>query len=235
MTPHNEAKLGDIAKTVLMPGDPLRAKYIAEKFLENPVCYNKVRNMYGYTGTYKGKKISVQGSGMGIPSLAIYATELFENYFVNTIIRVGTIGGMAEDVDLRDIIIAEGACTDSNFAKQYKLGGTFSAVADFSLLKRAAKTAEKNGRKYHVGNILSSDLFYNADKKASKKWLDMGVLGVEMETYALYALAAKYKRHALCITTCSDHIFKGTSTTPQEREKTFDDMIEIALETAVQD
>lgn len=231
-TPHNNAKKGDIAKVVLMPGDPLRAKYIAETFLENAVCYNTVRNMLGYTGYYKGKKISVQGSGMGMPSIGIYSYELFSEYDVDSIIRVGTIGGMAEDVELRDVILAEGACTDSAYAGQYNLNGTFAPVASFDLLRKAAETAEKMGIKYHVGNILSSDKFYNDDKEASKNWLKMGVLGVEMEAAALYMNAARLNKSALCIATVSDHIFKGTSTTAEERQTSFKDMMLIALEAA---
>lgn len=234
-TPHNNAKKGDIAKVVLMPGDPLRAKYIAETFLENAVCYNTVRNMLGYTGYYKGKKISVQGSGMGMPSIGIYSYELFSKYDVDSIIRVGTIGGMAENVELRDVILAEGACTDSAYAGQYNLNGTFAPVASFDLLRKAAETAEKMGIKYHVGNILSSDKFYNDDKEASKNWLKMGVLGVEMEAAALYMNAARLNKSALCIATVSDHIFKGTSTTAEERQTSFKDMMLIALETACQE
>ena len=231
-TPHNNAKKGDIAKVVLMPGDPLRAKYIAETFLENAVCYNTVRNMLGYTGYYKGKKMSVQGSGMGMPSIGIYSYELFSEYDVDSIIRVGTIGGMAENVELRDVILAEGACTDSAYAGQYNLNGTFAPVASFDLLRKAAETAEKMGIKYHVGNILSSDKFYNDDKEASKNWLKMGVLGVEMEAAALYMNAARLNKSALCIATVSDHIFKGTSTTAEERQTSFKDMMLIALEAA---
>lgn len=231
-TPHNNAEKGDIAKVVLMPGDPLRAKYIAETFLENAVCYNTVRNMLGYTGYYKGKKISVQGSGMGMPSIGIYSYELFSEYDVDSIIRVGTIGGMAENVELRDVILAEGACTDSAYAGQYNLNGTFAPVASFELLRKAAEIAEKMGIKYHVGNILSSDKFYNDDKEASKNWLKMGVLGVEMEAAALYMNAARLNKSALCITTVSDHIFKGTATTAEERQTSFKDMMLIALETA---
>lgn len=234
-TPHNNAKKGDIAKVVLMPGDPLRAKYIAETFLENAVCYNTVRNMLGYTGYYKGKKISVQGSGMGMPSIGIYSYELFSEYDVDSIIRVGTIGGMAENVELRDVILAEGACTDSAYAGQYNLNGTFAPVASFELLRKAAETAEKMEIKYHVGNILSSDKFYNDDKEASKNWLKMGVLGVEMEAAALYMNAARLNKSALCIATVSDHIFKGTSTTAEERQTSFKDMMLIALETACQE
>lgn len=234
-TPHNNAKKGDIAKVVLMPGDPLRAKYIAETFLENAVCYNTVRNMLGYTGYYKGKKISVQGSGMGMPSIGIYSYELFSEYDVDSIIRVGTIGGMAENVELRDVILAEGACTDSAYAGQYNLNGTFAPVASFDLLRKAAETAEKMGIKYHVGNILSSDKFYNDDKEAPKNWLKMGVLGVEMEAAALYMNAARLNKSALCIATVSDHIFKGTSTTAEERQTSFKDMMLIALETTCQE
>lgn len=231
-TPHNNANKGDIAKTVLMPGDPLRAKYIAENYLTDVKCYNTVRNMLGFTGLYNGKKISVQGSGIGMPSIGIYSYELFTEYDVDAIIRVGTIGGIADNIELRDIILAEGACTDSAYAQQYKLNGTFAPVASFNLLRSAVENAEKINLKYHVGNVLSSDKFYNDDKDATKNWLKMGVLGVEMEAAALYMNAARLGKQALCIATVSDHIFKNTATSAKERETSFNDMIKLSLSVA---
>ena len=230
-TPHNSAKKGDIASTVLMPGDPLRAKFIAEKYLENAVCYNNVRGMLGYTGSYKGKRISVQGSGMGMPSIGIYSYELFNEYDVSNIIRVGTCGGIAEEVKLRDVIIAMGACTNSNYAAQYKLPGTFAPTASFNIVKKAVENAEKLGASYHVGNILSSDTFYD-DGETTALWQKMGVLGVEMEAAALYMNAARSGKNALCIATVSDCPLKGLSLSAEERQTTFTDMMEIALETA---
>lgn len=234
-TPHNKASKGDIAKTVLMPGDPLRAKYLAEHYLEDVTLFNDVRNMYGYTGYYKDKRVSIMGSGMGIPSISIYATELYNQYDVETIIRIGSCGGMQKDIHIRDLIIAQGACTDSRFAHQFKLPGTFSAIATYDLLEKAVSLAKQKGVPYHVGNIISSDLFYHAetDKDAAKLWGDMGVMGVEMETYALYTLAAYYNKKAIGIMTVSDSLVNQESeSTPEEREKTFTAMMEIALEVA---
>ncbi|MCM1227851.1 MAG: purine-nucleoside phosphorylase [Clostridium sp.] len=231
-TPHNSAEKGAIAKTVLMPGDPLRAEFIAKTYLEDPVCYNKVRGMLGFTGKYKGKEISVQGSGMGIPSIGIYSHELFTEYDVENIIRVGTAGGIAEQVGLRDVLIAMGACTNSNFAAQFDLPGTYAPTASYKLLSSAVKAAESKGCVYHVGNILSSDTFYD-DSNSLAKWQKMNVLGVEMESAALYMNAARYGRNALCILTVSDCPLKGLSTTPEERQTTFTDMMEIALEAAI--
>lgn len=231
-TPHNSAEKGAIAKTVLMPGDPLRAEFIAKTYLENPVCYNKIRGMLGFTGKYKGKEISVQGSGMGIPSIGIYSHELFTEYEVDNIIRVGTAGGIAEQVGLRDVLIAMGACTNSNFAAQFDLPGTFAPTASYKLLSKAVKAAENKDCVYHVGNILSSDTFYD-DSNSLAKWQKMNVLGVEMESAALYMNAARYGRNALCILTVSDCPLKGLSTTPEERQTTFTDMMEIALEAAL--
>lgn len=231
MTPHNNANKGDIAKTVLMPGDPLRAEFIAENYLENPVCYNEVRGMLGFTGFYKGKKISVQGSGMGMPSMGIYSWELFNDYEVDNIIRIGTAGAIADNVNLRDVIIAMTASTNSNYAVQYNLSGTYAPTASYGLLEKAVEAAKSRGNVYHVGNILSSDTFY--DQSGSlKKWAEMGVLAVEMETAALYMNAAKCGKNALCILTVSDCPFRNLSTTPQERQTSFRDMMEIALETA---
>jgi purine-nucleoside phosphorylase len=232
-TPHNNAEIGDIAKVVLMPGDPLRAEFIAKNYLTDVKCYNKVRNMLGFTGKYKDVEISVQGSGMGIPSIGIYSYELFNFYNVEAIIRTGTIGGMADDINLRDIVIAQGACTDSNYVNQFELNGHFAPIASYDLLSEAVLSAQKKNVNYFVGNVLSSDCFYNDNKKASENWVKMGVLGVEMEAAALYMNAARAKKKALCVATVSDHIFKGTSTTAQERETDFNNMMEIALETAV--
>lgn len=231
-TPHNAANLGDIASTVIMPGDPLRAKYVAEHFLEDVTQFNSVRNMLGYTGYYKGKRVSVMGSGMGMPSMGIYSHELFKFYDVDKIIRIGSCGGMNTDVKIRDIIIAQGACTDSNYAHQFELPGFYSAISDFGLLEAAVKIAKENNIPYHVGNVISSDLFYHADVGASQKWASMGCLGVEMESYALFANAAYLHKKALAIYTVSDHVVTHEKTSAEEREKTFTDMMKIALEIA---
>ena len=233
MTPHNNAKKGDIAKTVLMPGDPLRAKVIAEKYLTNPVCFNTVRNMFGYTGEYKGVKVSVMGSGMGMPSIGIYSYELYTQYEVENIIRIGSAGGMAEGVKLRDLIFAAGACTDSNYASQYKLPGTFSPTASFNLLRTAAEEAEKLGVEYKVGNMLSSDCFYNDNTEANAAWIKMGVLAVEMEAAALYMNAARLKKNALAMCTVSDLVDGSASLSAEDRQNTFNDMMVVALETAI--
>lgn len=231
-TPHNEAKAGDIAKTVLMPGDPLRAKFIAENYLEDVVCFNKVRNMFGYTGTYKGKKVSVMGGGMGMPSIGIYSYELYHFYDVDNIIRIGSAGGIADDIKLRDIVIGMGASTNSNFAHQYKLPGTFAPIADFGLLRKAVEAAEKQGTKVVVGNVLSSDTFYDDNPEANSLWKKMNVLCVEMEAAALYMNAARAGKKALCILTISDHVFTGESLSAEDRQVTFREMMEIALEIA---
>lgn len=231
-TPHNSAEKGEIAKTVLMPGDPLRAEFIAKAYLENPICYNKVRGMLGFTGKYKGVEVSVQGSGMGIPSIGIYSYELFNEYGVDNIIRVGTAGGIADVVDLRDVVIAMGACTNSNYAEQFDLPGTYAPTASYTLLSRAVKAAENHGCTYHVGNILSSDTFYD-DSNSLAAWQKMNVLAVEMESAALYMNAARAGKNALCILTVSDCPLKGLSTTAEERQTSFTDMMEIALETAI--
>ncbi len=232
-TPHNEAKKGDIASTVLMPGDPLRAKYIADKYLEDVVCFNDVRNMFGYTGYYKGKRVSVMGSGMGIPSLSIYVYELFTHYDVETIIRVGSIGGMKKDVHIKDIIIAQGACTDSNFAYQYKLPGTFSAISSYELLEKAVNQAKAMNLNYHVGNILSTDIFYHADTDYVEKWASMGCLGVEMEAYALFAQAAYLNKKSLAVCTVSDSLVYEEAMSSEEREQSLNDMIVLSLDIAV--
>lgn len=232
-TPHNNAKKGDIAKTVLMPGDPLRAKFIAENYLDDPVCYNEVRGMLGFTGTYKGVPVSVQGSGMGMPSIGIYSWELFNEYDVENIIRVGTAGSVADNVALRDVIIGMSASTNSAYASQYRLPGTYAPTASWKLLSAAVKAAEAKGSRFHVGNILSSDTFYD-DANSLADWQKMGVLAIEMEAAALYMNAARAGKNALCILTVSDCPLKGESTTAEERQNTFRDMMEIALETIIQ-
>ena len=231
-TPHISAKAGEIAKTVLMPGDPLRAKFIADNYLEDLVCFNTIRNMFGYTGSYKGNKVSVMGSGMGMPSIGIYSYELFNFYDVDNIIRIGSAGGIAEDIKLRDIVIGMGTSTNSNFADQYKLPGTFAPIADFGLLRKAVEAAEKLGVKTVVGNILSSDTFYDDNSEANSSWRKMNVLCVEMEAAALYMNAARAGKRALCILTNSDHVFTGEALSAEDRQNTFRDMMEIALELA---
>lgn len=231
-TPHNNAKVGEIAKTVLMPGDPLRAKYLADTYLEDVHQFNAVRNMFGYTGLYKGKKVSIMGSGMGMPSIGIYCHELYNQYGVESIIRIGSCGAIRENVHLRDIIIAQGACTDSRFAHQYELPGTFSAISTYDLLEKAVEKAKEKNVSYHVGNIISSDVFYHADEGSAQKWASMGCLGVEMESYALFATAAYFNKKALTLLTVSDSLVTHEETTAEEREKTFTAMMEIALEIA---
>lgn len=230
---HIEAKLGEVAKTVILPGDPLRAKYIAGNFLENSVCFNSVRNNLGFTGTYKGKKISVMGSGMGCPSLAIYAGELYNFYDVENIIRVGTAGALKGTLKLRDIVLAQGACTDSNFNAQYNLPGVFTPIANYGLLENAVKTARNLNLSFDVGNVLSSDIFYVEDNSVYKKWQKMGVLAVEMESSALYSIAARYNKKALCILSVSNYMFKDESISSEEKEKGLIDMINLALNTAI--
>ena len=232
-TPHINASPEDFAKTVLMPGDPLRSKFIAENFLENARLVNNVRGVQGYTGTYKGEEVSVMASGMGMPSIAIYSYELFSFFGVENIIRVGSVGGMAEKVKIRDIIFGMGASTTTNFAVQYGLEGTFAPLADYKLLSTAIAEADKIGASYHVGNLLSSDIFYNADPNASAKWTKMGVLGVEMEAAALYMNAAHLGKRALAICTVSDHLFTGESLDAEARQNSFTEMMEIALNTAI--
>lgn len=231
-TPHINAKAGDFAKTVLMPGDPLRAKFIAETYLENPVLVNSVRNMFGYTGTYKGHRVSVMGSGMGMPSIGIYSYELFNFYDVDNIFRIGSAGGIQDDVKLRDVILGQGACTDSNFAYQFELPGTFAPIASMKLLRPAMKIADEMGISYKVGNILSGDVFYNNYTNVNEKWKEMGVLGIEMEAAALYLNAAKAKKNALSICTVSDHLFTGESLSAEDRQNTFHDMMLLALNLA---
>ena len=231
-TAHNSAKAGDFAKTVLMPGDPLRAKYIAETYLENPRQVNAVRNMFGYTGTYKGKEISVMGGGMGVPSIGIYSYELFNFYDVDQVIRIGSAGAFQDNIKLMDVVIGMGACTDSNYAYQYGLPGTFAPIADYELLNRAVETAKRQGTNVVVGNVLSSDVFYNAMSNVNDLWRDMGVLAVEMEAAALYMNAAKAGKKALCMLTISDHLYTGESLSAEDRQLGFGKMMEIALELA---
>lgn len=231
-TPHNQAQVGEIAQTVLMPGDPLRAKFLAETYLEDVHQFNAVRNMLGYTGTYKGKKVSIMGSGMGQPSIGIYSHELFSQYGVEAIIRIGSCGALIENVHLRDVIIAQGACTDSNFAHQFELPGTYSAISSYDLLEKAVAHAKEKNVNYHVGNIIASDIFYHFDQGTTQKWASMGCLGVEMESYALFATAARLGKKALTLLTVSDSLVTDEQTTPEEREKTFTAMMEIALEIA---
>ena len=231
-TAHNSAKAGDFAKTVLMPGDPLRAKYIAEPYLENPRQVNAVRNMFGYTGTYKGKEISVMGGGMGRPSIGIYSYELFNYYDVDQGIRIGSAGAIQDNIKLMDVVIGMGACTDSNYAYQYGLPGTFAPIADYELLNRAVETAKRQGTNVVVGNVLSSDVFYNAMSNVNDLWRDMGVLAVEMEAAALYMNAAKAGKKALCMLTISDHLYTGESLSAEDRQLGFGKMMEIALELA---
>lgn len=231
-TPHIGAEKDQIAKTVLMPGDPLRAKFIAETFLENAECVNKVRNMLGFTGEYQGKQITVFGGGMGMPSVGIYTYELFHFYDVDQVIRIGTAGTLSDRVHLRDVVVGTGASTDSNYASQFDLPGTFAPVADFGLARAAVETGERLGIKTVAGNILSSDIFYNEDGEALAKWAKMGILAVEMEAAALYMNAARAGKRALCLLTISDAPFRGESLSVEDRQSGFTDMMKIALEIA---
>ena len=233
-TPHISAKEGDFAKTVLMPGDPLRSKFIAETFLENPVLVNNVRGVQGYTGTYKGTKVSVMASGMGIPAIGIYSYELFSFYGVENIIRIGSAGAISDKLELRDIVAGLGSNTNSNFAAQYGLPGTLAPTADYELLATAAESAKELGQELKVGNILSADTFYDdLGRDVMKKWAKMGTLAVEMESAGLYLTAARLGKRALTLVTISDKPFTGEATTAEERQNTFTQMMEIALETAV--
>lgn len=227
-TPHIGAQYGEIAQTVIMAGDPLRAQFMAENFLENPVQFNNVRGMLGFTGTYKGKRVSVMGHGMGIPSIGIYTYELYNFYGVKTIIRVGSAGSYREDLKVGDLVIAMGACTDSCYADQYHLRGTFAPIADFGLIRSAADECERRGYRYTVGNVLSTDIFY-ADEPAIDGWIKMGVLAVEMEAAALYMNAARSGNRALVICTVSDNVITGEETTAEERQTKFTNMMEVAL------
>ncbi len=227
-TPHIGAKLGDIAETVIMAGDPLRVKFMAEKFLDDAIQFNNIRGMLGFTGTYKGKRVSVMGHGMGMPSIGIYTYELFNFYGVKNIIRVGSAGSYQKDLHVGDIVIALGACTDSNYAAQYELPGTFAPTADFQLARQAVNECERLRYPYKVGNVLSSDVFYS-ENPHSDKWINMGVLAVEMEIAALYMNAARTGNRALGICTISDHLITGEVTTAEERQNTFTRMMDVAF------
>ncbi|HWS28900.1 MAG TPA: purine-nucleoside phosphorylase [Clostridia bacterium] len=230
-TPHINAKIGDFAKTVLMPGDPLRSKFIAENFLADAVLINNVRGIQGYTGTYKGKRVSVMASGMGMPTIGIYSYELFNFYGVENIIRIGSAGAISPDLKLRSIVIGMSASFNSSYGKQFGLPGTYAPTASYALLKKAADAAERLGIPVTVGNILSNDLFYD-DGNRTLEWQKMGVLAVEMESAALYMNAARAKKNALCICTVSDSLVTGEACTAEERQTTFTKMMELALETA---
>jgi len=234
MSIHIGAKENEIAETVLLPGDPLRAKYIAETFLENAKCYNEVRNMFGYTGTYKGHPVSVQGTGMGVPSISIYINELMDMYNVQKLIRVGTCGAIQKDVKVRDVILAMSASTDSQMNRITFGGLDYAPTANFDLLKNAYDIGSERGLHLKVGNVLTADLFYN-DNAELEKWAKYQILAVEMETAALYTLAAKFERKALSVLTVSDHILTGEATTSEERQTTFNEMIEVALEAAIKE
>ena len=231
-TPHIKATSADFAKTVLMPGDPLRSKFVAETFLENPRLINNVRGIQGYTGTYKGVPVSVMASGMGMPSIGIYSYELFNFFGVENIIRIGSAGGLADNVQLRDVIIGMGACTNSAYQDQYNLNGNYAPIASYELLSLAVEEAKALNVRYQVGNLLSSDVFYHADPKFNEGWYKMGVLGVEMEAAALYMNAAAAGKRALAICTVSDHIIRGEALDADARQTTFTDMMTIALNVA---
>jgi purine-nucleoside phosphorylase len=233
MSIHIAAKTGEIAETILLPGDPLRAKFIAETFLENPSQYTAVRNILGYTGTYKGKKVSVQGTGMGIPSISIYVNELFKDYGVKRAIRIGTAGAIQPEIKLRDLIIAVSACTDSG-ANNIRFGGrNYAPTASWNLLKTAWDIATAKGFEPKAGPVISSDMFYTEDPDEWKLWAKFGCLAIEMESAELYTLAAKYRREALCLLTVSDHIITHELTSAEERQTAFTRMMEVALETAI--
>lgn len=232
-TPHISAKKGEIAKTVLMPGDPLRSKFIAETFLENPVLVNNVRSVYGYTGTWKGTPVTVMASGMGIPAIGIYSWELYNFYDVENIIRVGSAGALQDDLKLMDIVAGIGACTDSNFAHQFGVNGTIAPVADYTLLSEAVEAAKELGLEMKVGNLMSSDNFYNDGSDTAEQWRKMGVLAVEMEAAGLYLNALRSGKRALAICTISDHVFRPESMSSDDRQTAFTQMMEVALNTAV--
>lgn len=238
-TPHINARPEDFGQTVLMPGDPLRSKFIAENFLENAKLVNNVRGVQGYTGTYKGVRVSVMASGMGIPAISIYAYELYNAFGVNNIMRIGSAGSIHPDINLRDIVVAQGACTDSNFAHQYHLDGTFAPIASYDMLRKCVASCEEVGANYHVGNILSADNFYGDDDGVPEalqdvpSWRKMGVMAVEMEAAGLYMTAARCGKNALTICTISDHILRGEALPANERQTSFREMMQVALETAV--
>jgi purine-nucleoside phosphorylase len=229
-TPHIEAKDGEIAESILLPGDPLRAKYIAENFMTDVVMFNRVRNMLGFTGYYKGKRVSVMGSGMGMPSIGIYSYELIKFYGVKQLIRVGSAGSIQSDVHIKDIVIAQGASTNSNFSKQFKVRGEVAAISDYNLLSKAASRAEELNLRYHVGNIMSSDTFYDFEKGSWKRWAKMGVACLEMEAFALFLTAASLRAKALTICTISDSLVTGETMDHQDRETALGDMIGLALD-----
>ena len=228
----NEAKPGEIAKAVLMPGDPLRAKYVAEHYLEDPKCFNTVRGMLGYTGLYKGKRISVMGHGMGVPSIGLYTYELYNFYDVDSIIRIGSAGGVGEDVRVRDVVIALGASTNSHFADQYGFPGLLAPTASWPLLRSAVDAAQRLGVRADVGQVFTADQFYNDNAAAGEMYRKFGILALEMETAGLYWTAQRAGKQALSILTISDHIFTGEALSPQERKDSFHEMMEVALETA---
>ena len=230
-TPHIGAKYGEIAETVIMAGDPLRAKFMADNFLENPVQFNNIRGMLGFTGTHDGKRVSVMGHGMGMPSIGIYTYELYNFYGVKTIMRVGSAGSLRKDLHLGDLVLAMGACTDSNYGKQFETPGFYAPIADFELLRGAADVCDRKGYKYMVGNVMSSDIFYH-DNAHNDKWMKMGVLAVEMEAAALYMNAARSGNRALTICTISDSIVTGEQTTAEQRQTSFTHMMEVAFELA---
>ena len=231
-TPHISCNKGDFAKTVLMPGDPLRAKFIAENLLENAVLVNNVRGVQGYTGTWKGVPVSVQASGMGMPSIGIYSYEMYNFYGVENIIRVGSAGALHKDLHIMDIVAGMGACTDSNYANSFNLPGTFAPIASYKMLRAAEEAAKARGVELHVGNVMSSDVFYN--ERGAVDWAKMGVLAVEMEAAALYMNAARAGKNALCLCTISDHIVNDEpELTSQQRQESMIRMLEIALDTAV--
>ena len=238
-TPHINASPEDFAKTVLMPGDPLRAKFIAENFLENARLVNNVRGVQGYTGLYKGVPVSVMASGMGMPSIGIYSHELFSIFGVENIIRVGSAGALQKDIKVRDIVLGMGACTDSSYASTFRLGGTFAPIASYKLLKACAEQAERLNLRFHVGNLISSDVFYgdfegvSAEDTSSAKWGKMGVMAVEMEAAALYMNASRLGKNALAICTISDHVLTGEATDAEQRQSSFTEMMILALETAI--
>ncbi len=238
-TPHINAAPGDFGQTVLMPGDPLRSKYIAENFLENPKLVNNVRGVQGYTGTYKGVKVSVMASGMGIPSIGIYSHELYNAFGVENIMRIGSAGSINKDIHVRDIVVAQGACTDSAWATQFRLRGQFAPIASFDMLSKCVETCKEIGAAYHVGNVLSSDAFYGDNEgvpeflRDNSGWIRMGVMAIEMEAAGLYMNAARYGKNALAICTISDHVLTGENLSAEERQTSFREMMQIALETAV--
>lgn len=232
-TPHIHATPSDIAQTVLMPGDPLRAKFVAENYLESPVLFNNVRGVQGYTGLWKGVPVSVMASGMGMPSIGIYSYELFHGFGVENIVRIGSAGALTPDVHLRDLVLGMGACTNSAYGEQFGLRGTFAPIASYDLLADAVALAKQKNLPYHVGNLLSSDTFYDDDADATLRWARMGVLAVEMEAAALYMNAARAGKRALAICTVSDSLVTGEATSSEERQKSFTDMMELALDLAI--